>query len=154
MRVHELARELGLASHDVLRRLKTLGHEINTASSMVLEDAESALRASLTDSDHGTVTTGGMPRNTANAGVAVLRQTLSNLGRALEHDPNTSRVTPAEVKALVGILSELGFMLANWIDELAVEDRQHAFTSSRSLPDAAGLRAAAHNLGLTAHRRR
>ena len=154
MRVHELARELGLTSNDVLQRLRNLGHEINSSSSVILEDAEDALRESLTDSDRGNVTTGGTPRDTANAGVAVLRQTLSSLGSALEHDPNANRVTPEEAEALVGILSELGFRLADWIDELTVEDRQHAFTVNRSLPDADGLQAAARNLGLTARRLR
>lgn len=152
MRIYELSRDLGITSKNVLDRLKKLGYEVNTASSVVPDSAEAALRASLAEARPSTVAQVGLVRDKPNAGVDALRQALGHLSRALDQDPNANRLTPAEAKALVGILGELGFKLADWIGELSVDDRQRAYTASRSLPAADELRAAARSLGRAANR--
>ena len=46
MRIHELAKELGITSKDVLESLQSMGYEGRTASSTVPEEAVPRLRAS------------------------------------------------------------------------------------------------------------
>ena len=46
MRIHELAKELGVASKDILGSLQEMGYEGRTASSTVPEEAVPRLRAS------------------------------------------------------------------------------------------------------------
>ena len=57
MRIHELAKELGITSKDVLESLQSMGYEGRTASSTVPEEAVPRLRAS-----GGKVKPGSKPR--------------------------------------------------------------------------------------------
>jgi translation initiation factor IF-2 len=68
VRIHELAKELGVTSKDILASLQVMGYEGKTASSTVPEEALPRLRAA-----GGKVKPGTRPRAATEAGVAVRR---------------------------------------------------------------------------------
>ena len=47
VKVHELAKELGLKSNEVIEKLKELGHEVKAANSSVSEEAVKALKENI-----------------------------------------------------------------------------------------------------------
>ncbi|HXF57890.1 MAG TPA: translation initiation factor IF-2 [Actinomycetota bacterium] len=100
MRIHELAKELGVTSKDILASLQVMGYEGKTASSTVPEEALPRLRAA-----GGKVKPGTRPRTATEAGVAARRpareveagdgQVEAGVAQALVEAPEEARPEPA-----------------------------------------------------------
>ena len=117
MRIHELAKELGVPSKDILASLEAMGYEGRTASSTVPDEAVPRIRAA-----GGHVTAGVKPRTATveqlkrEAAVSVRvrrRQTTPEIQRGIER-------MVGEITREVGLRDAIG--------------RRHTAESSRNFP--------------------
>jgi translation initiation factor IF-2 len=109
LRIHELAKELGVASKDVLASLEAMGYEGRTASSTVPEEAIPRLRASGGHVKPGSkpvaITEDQLPRRRAEAGGDGAEQSVA-VAEAPPDEPAEPEAVEAAAPETAGVVEE------------------------------------------------